>query len=187
MPKLFSAKYYNEDEIENLEDNEIEFPYSDEYMKYDSLKRQYIPTEQLLLNSGINTKILVNSPIGLKKELENISDQIYSYINKSSGSSLDTLKFMIAKGIKRGMSSFRFRFQFQEILRKQAEFYILNGDPSKITGIDLEKNTALNKGNLINEDRQIDPEVKILLLDLGLLWNGSYDKQFRSYMGQNDW
>lgn len=188
MPKLYDVPYYDEEQIKILEEKEMQFPYSSLYMKYDSLKRQYIPTEELLLKFGINVDLLTNSsPAGIQIELENISDQIYAYIDKNSGSNIEILKFIIAKGIRRGMSSYRFRCVFEEILRKQAEFYAINGDATKIAGIDLEQKQGINKGIAINEDRHISPNVKLLLMDLGLCWPGSYDNQFGNCSLRNDW
>jgi len=188
MPKIYIAPYYDEEQIESLEEKDMIFPYSSMYMKYDSLKRQYIPTEELLLKYGINTDLLSNSSTsGIGLELQNISDQIYAYINKNSGSNIEILKFIIAKGIRRGLSPYRFRCMFEEILRKQAEFYVLNGDATKIAGIDLEQKQGINKGIAINEDRHISPNVKLLLMDLGLCWPGSYDNQFGNCSLRSDW
>lgn len=192
MPKLYQAPFYTVEELERLEEQEIHFPYSDRYMKYDSLKRQYIPTETLLLKHGLDiTEIL--SVIGdtsqrkIEEELEYISDQIYSYIYKNSGSSNEVLKWIIAKGVRRGMHPYRFRQLFQEILCKQARYYINNDDLTKSTGIDIVGKQWINKGVLINEDRQIDPKVKLLLQDLGLSYVGSYDRQFLAATQREDW
>ena len=192
MPKLFNAPTYTEEQIEELEEREMVFPYSSKYMKYDSVKRQYIPTEELLLKHGVDIHAFLAStgddePINVENTLEFVSDQIYTLISKVSGSSGDTLKWMIAKGVKLGMSPFRFRTIFEEILWKQARFYCDNDDPSKSTGLDMEQKQWLNKGVLFNEDRQVDPKVKVMLTDLGLMWAGSYDKQFASHLMREDW
>ena len=54
-------------------------------------------------------------------------------------------------------------------------------------GIDMEQKQWLNKGVLINEDRQIDPQVKVMLMQLGLSWVGSYDKMFVGLVAQKNW
>lgn len=192
MPKLFQAPIYQEQELEELEENELQFPYSTEYMTYNSLKRQYIPTEALLLKHGINLSEFLdltgeNTPERIQEELEFISDQIYSYILKRSGSSAETIKWIVAKGVKLGLSPYRFRCLFEEVLYKQARYYVSNDDPTKSTGLDMEQKQWLNKGVLYNEDRNIDPKVKPILLSLGLTWVGSYDKQFQSFTMRNDW
>ena len=76
---------------------------------------------------------------------------------------------------------------FEEILWKQARFYVDNDDLTKSSGVDMEQKQWLNKGVLNFEDRHIDPKVKIMLLDLGLCWVGSYDKQFAGLVGQQNW
>ena len=161
-------------------------------MRYDGLKQQYIPTEELLNKHGVDLKGFLastgrNSPTNVNEELEYISDQIYTCIFKNSGSSIETLKCIVAKSIRRGITPFRFRLLFEEILWKQARFYINNDDPTKTTGIDIEQKQWINKGVLINEDRQIDPQVKAMLMQLGLTWVGSYDKMFFGLVSQKNW
>lgn len=192
MPKMFIAPFYSEEQLEELDEKALTFPYSSKYMTYNSLKRQYIPTEALLLKHGIDIAEMLDSvgdrtPENIQEELEYISDQIYSHIEKNSGSSSETLKCIVAKGLKLGMSPYRFRCEFEEILWKQARYYAMNDDPTKSTGIDMEQKQWLNKGVLYNEDRQIDPKLRASLRSLGLLWVGSYDKQFAHLVRQENW
>ena len=39
--KQFEAPYYSEDQMAELEEKDLQFPYSDKYLTYDSIKRQY--------------------------------------------------------------------------------------------------------------------------------------------------
>lgn len=192
MPKIFKAPFYTETQIEEMEEKDMHFPFSSKYMHYDSIKRQYIPTEELLIKHGINLDEFLqamcnDTPTNIQNELEYISDQVYSFIYKSSGSFMDTLKCIVAKGIKYGMTPYRFRVAFEEILWKQARFYVNNDDISKSSGVDIEQKQWLNKGVLANENRNIDPQVKVMLMDLGLTWVGSYDKQFCGLVKNQDW
>ncbi len=192
MYKYYSEPFYTEEQIHEMEEKDMSFPFSNKYMKYSGLKRQYIPTEELLLKHGLNLYDFIKE-IGdsvssvINEELEYISDQIYSYISKNSGSNSETLKCLIAKGIRRGITPFRFRMLFEEILWKQARYYLNNDDTGKTTGIDIDSKQYLNKGIMYNEDRHIDPKVKISLMELGLVWAGSYDKQFMGLVTRNDW
>ncbi len=78
MPKLYQAPFYTVEELERLEEQEIHFPYRDRYMEYDSLKRQYIATEALLLKNNIDIEESLQWKGGsIEQELEHISDQIY--------------------------------------------------------------------------------------------------------------
>ena len=188
----FVAPFYDDMELDSKSEKDLIFPYSDKYMRYDSLKRQYIPTEELLIKHNIDlhsflASVGVDNPQNVQEELEYISDQVYTYIYKNSGSNIDTLKCIVAKGIKRGTTPYRFRLLFEEILWKQARYYVNNDDPTKSTGIDMEQKQWLNKGVLINEDRQIDPQVKVMVMQLGLAWLGSYDKLFMGLVMQNNW
>lgn len=192
MPIIYKAPIYTEEQIEEMNEQDMQFPYSSKYMIYNSLKRQYMPTEALLIKHGVNLNEFLsstgaNSPTELNNELEYISDQIYTFINKNSGSNTETLKCIVAKGIRRGVSPFRFRVMFEEILWKQARFYVNNDDPTKSTGIDMEQKQWLNKGVLTNEDRHIDPKIKTMLMDLGLCWVGSYDEQLSGLIARQDW
>lgn len=189
MPKFYKAPNYTEEQIDEMSESQLHFPFSNKYMVYNAIKRQYIPTEALLIKHGINIREYLEnySPIEINNELEYVSDQIYTYINKNSGSSAETLKCIIAKGIKLGISPFRFRVMFEEILWKQAKYYLNNDDHTKATGIDLEQKQWLNKGVLNNEDRNIEPKVKVMLMDLGLCWIGSYDLQFAGLVAKQDW
>ena len=192
MPKIYKAPIYTESQIFEMEEKDMQFPFSSKYMEYDSVKRQYIPTEALLLKHGVDIHAFLRStdrdtPTELQNELEYISDQIYTFINKNSGSNIETLKCIVAKGIRKGISSFRFRVMFEEILWKQARFYVDNDDLTKSTGVDMEQKQWLNKGVLNYEDRHIDPKIKIMLMDLGLCWVGSYDNQFEGLVNRQDW
>lgn len=192
MPKFYDVPFYNEEQIIQIEEKDLQFPFSSKHLKYDSVKRQYIPTEELLIEHGIDlggflSSIGENTPDRRNEELEYISDQIYTYIDKNSGSNVETLKFIIAKGIRRGMSPFRFRLRFEEIMWKQARFYINNDDLTKSSGVDMEKKQWVTKDILNNEDRNIDPRVKVMLMDLGLTWVGSYDEQFGRYILNKNW
>lgn len=192
MPKIFKAQVYTQSEIEELEECDMEFPFSSRYMVYDGVKRQYIPTEELLIKHGVDLADFLQStnnysPAKINEELEYISDQIYTFIGKISGSSIETLKCIIAKGIRRGITPFRFRVMFEEILWKQARFYVNNDDLTKSTGVDLDQKQWISKGVLNFEDRQIDPQVKVMLMDLGLCWIGSFDEQFAGLVNKQDW
>lgn len=95
MPKFYKAPIYTDGQLEELEEKEMSFPYSDKYMTYNSQKRQYIPTESLLLKHGIDIEEFLettnsNTPENIQETLEYISDQIYAYAEKKSGSSAET-------------------------------------------------------------------------------------------------
>ncbi len=192
MPKFYEAPYYSEEQLFKIDEKDLKFPFSSKYLSYDSVKRQYIPTEALLIEHGIDLNSFLlstgeDTPDRRNEELEFISDQIYTYIDKNSGSNVETLKFIIAKGIRRGMSPFRFRLRFEEIMWKQARFYINNDDLTKSSGVDMEQKQWVTKDVLNNEDRNIDPKVKVMLMDLGLTWVGSYDEQFCRYVLNENW
>lgn len=192
MPKLYEAPFYTEDEVQEMEEKDMSFPYSSKYMRYDSLKRQYVPTEALLLKHNISLADFIESTgrdaqADMEEELEYISDQVYACIDRNSGSNSETLRWLVAKSYRRGMTQFRVRLLFEEILWKQAKFYVENDDLTKSSGVDMEQKQWLNKGVYLLEDRYIDSKVKTKLTNLGLCWRGSYDEQFCGLICQNNW
>lgn len=189
MPKIFKAPKFTVEQIELMPDNDPRLcsPYNDEDMEYDGLKRQYIPTSTLFQKHGINFDLEnVDNPSLRNSELEHISDQIYTYIEKNSGSDVETLKCIIAHHYKLHMSPFRFRETLKEVFVKQAKFYQANGDYSNVASVDVSTKQWVDK-SIMNDDRHIDPKVKVLLMGLGLSWNGSYDNQFCFMRQRGDW
>ena len=74
MPKIFEAPFYTEEELKEMDESELTFPFSTEYMRYDGVKQQYIPTEELLTKHGIDltgflTSTGRNTPQNVNEEL----------------------------------------------------------------------------------------------------------------------
>jgi hypothetical protein len=185
MPKTFDAIHYSDEHLELLEEAEMSFPYSDKRLVYDGNKHQYIPTKAFLIDNGVEVDEM--QPNELKEMLEHVSSQIYDYADKKSGSNIETIKFIIAKGIRRGISPFRFRKNIEDIMLKQARFFVRNGDISMQSGIDMFDKRSISKDEMLREDRHIAPQVKNLLMDLGLTWTGSYDSMFMRYKTEKNW
>ena len=189
MPKIFKAPYFTQDEIELMPNNDgrLRRPYSDDYLVYDGTKRQYVPTEKLMIENNIDFEsINPGDPNGRNGELMKVSDQIYGYNDKKSGSNIETLKCIIAHHYRLGITPFRFREMLKDIFIRQARFYAENGDITDTMTVDVANKQWVDRA-IMTEDRQIDPKVKLLLMDLGLCWVGSYDDQFRALVFREDW
>ena len=189
MPKIFKAPKYSQEEIELMPNNDgrLRRPYSDDYLEYDGIKRQYVPTDKLMTENGINFESThEGDPNARNDELEHVSDQIYTFIDKKSGSNIETLKWLLAHHYRPGIAPFRFREMLKDIFVRQARFYAVNGDLSDTVTVDVANKQWVDRA-IMTEDRHIDPKVKILLMDLGLTWVGSYDEQFRGAIAREDW
>ena len=189
MPKIFKAPYFTQDEIELMPNNDgrLRRPYTDDYLKYDAIKRQYVPTDKLMTENRIDFESVNHGdPNGRNDDLEHISDQIYAFIDKKSGSNIETLKWLVAHHYRLGITPFRFREMLKEIFIKQGRFYATNGDLSDTVTVDVANKQWVDRA-IMTEDRHIDPRVKTMLMDLGLTWVGSYDDQFRGALAREDW
>ena len=81
MPKIFEAPFCTEEELKEMDESELTFPFSTEYMRYDGVKQQYIPTEELLTKHGIDltgflTSTGRNTPQNVNEELERAQNAI---------------------------------------------------------------------------------------------------------------
>ena len=186
----FKAPFYTQSQIDAMDEKDIEFPFSDKWMKYDEDKQQYLPTFELLKKYGINLELdptLQNKPQAINNELEKISDQIYDYIYRKSGSNTVTLKWIVAKSIRRGMTRLQFRNELKDIMRKQANYYVNNDDLTEYSNTDIYDKRSIDSGVMLSENRHISYKVKASLESLGLAWCGSYDNMFFRFLAEKNW
>ena len=186
MPKIYKAPFYTEGQIETLSEAQMHFPFSDKNMEYDGLSRQYLPTEALLIEKGMG-QYLPDDPTEKDNIRRHISDQIYTYMSKHNLSNIESLKYLVARAYKFGMSPFRYRLLFQDILWKQAQYFFLNGDLESTPGVDLGTASVIQKSAMRLQDRNIFPKCITYLRDLGLSYSGAYDTWLRFNILQKDW
>jgi len=171
--KFYQAPVYSNAMIELLDERNMGFPFTCDYMRYDGAKQQYIPTYELIMQKGI--RLMEVEPTDRNNALERISDQIYKEIARNNGTTLRGLKCMIAKGISPvNMSPFRFRLAFMDILWRQADFYVINNDPERYVGAGMEHSN-------------IYKSVQTDLDSLGLRFAGSYDNSLLMHLRREDW
>ena len=104
---------------------EQQYPYTDEYMKWDELEGRYYITEKALLSKGINVRERV-SGVSADSVINGIvtmsGDMVYNFIHQHNGDN-ETQDRLIAT-----VPSLR-RVMYRALLR-QAVYYMANGDLS---------------------------------------------------------
>jgi hypothetical protein len=194
MPQILNAPTYTARQIADMPANDprLRSPFNDEDLTYDTIRRQYIPTDALMMKNSINfEKMNDGAPNDRNDDLIKVSDQIYTYADKNSGSGLEDLKALVAHHFKSGIAPFRFREILKLIFVKQARFYADNGDYSDVMTVDVANKQWVDKV-IMNEDRHIHPQVKLMLRDIGLNWVGDYRQSnvrmmLDMWRGTGDW
>lgn len=180
MPTTFKAVEYTEEEIENLEVEEMQFPYSDKRLKYDGLMHEYIPTEYAFLERGVDIRALLQ-----KKGIENVDDflknkvafKFYHYAEtKCALSGSLKIKYLIArKGISRNfVNLYEYRNYLIETMVYLGEYLAVNGDLGDITGVDVQDGTSIDIVTLRGEERNYPEGFRNRMTKLGLNFVGDY-------------
>lgn len=179
MPTTFKAVEYTEEEIEALEVDEMEFPYSDKRLRYDGLLHQYIPTEYAFQERGVNIRqILKDNGIEEVDEFcKHVSFKFYLWAYqrcKLSGQS--KINYMVARrGVKRNFSNlYEYRNAVIATMVYLGEYLATNGDISQTSGVDLVENSAMDISTLRGEDRDYPKGFGDLMTKLGLNYTGTY-------------
>ena len=179
MPKIFQAQIYTDTQIEELEVEEMVFPYSDNQMKYDGLQHAYIPQESAFTSRGIDIRsklkvIGVNNVNGFMHE---VSRKFYQYVLKRGA--LDGLlkrKYIIAK---RGILSnygnmFEYRTAIVDAMVELGDYLADNGDLSQVAGVDFSENISIDINTLRYEERDYPNGFRNTMTSLGLNYVGDY-------------
>ena len=178
MPREFQATYYTETQIENLEESEMVFPYSDVYARYIGKYHQYEPTEVLFNLNGINIKKRLEvsqDGITVQSFLSYVRFKFYLYVYSHSKSPRPVMNFLIARrGLKSYPSMYEYRNDILQAMVYLGEYLLDNGDLSQISGVDFDTMSALPIEQLRNEDRDYPARFGNLMSTLGLRYYGSY-------------
>lgn len=115
-----------------MENNIMNYPYSDHYMTFDETSNRYILTEQYALEQlGINLAERVNErnsnnqQIAVKRILRTVSNQIYNYIHLHCVN--DALRDVVIAKVPSA------RAIVQEAMGEQLVYMALKGDMSRST------------------------------------------------------
>jgi hypothetical protein len=177
--KLFEPITYKKKEImENLEVEDLVFPYNDEDMKYNPVTHQYEIQEYAFNKRGVEIrKLLLDRGIDdLNGFLLRVSQKFYLYAYKHCYMNSPILiKYIIAKlGIKTFGNMWEYRNQVVDVMVMLGEYLAYNGDTSQVSGIDLDTGNNLDIRSLRYEERDYPAEMKTLMHQLGLNYSGNY-------------
>ena len=174
---IFQAPFYTQTQLQQLEIDEITFPYSDDYMRYVGIDHQYELSEQALnmVDTNWKTKLTDKSANGVKNFLIAVRKKFYTYAYTHSKSSNPQINYLIAKkGIKTYPNMYEYRHSLKEAMIDLAFYLLENGDLSRISGVDVESMTSLSIDTIRYEERDYPQRFRQTMLDLGLSYYGRY-------------
>lgn len=176
--QFYQAQTYTSNDIDNLELEQIKFPYNDSEMIYNGRTHEYEITEKAFLNRGIDIRAEVsrNGIEDLNGFLKRVSKKFYLYAYKHCyRNSPLVLKKLVAKlGIRNFGNMYEYREQIKEVMVMLGEYLAVNGDVSQISGFDIDTGNSTDIGQLRYEERDYPAEMKTLMHQLGLNFGGVY-------------
>jgi hypothetical protein len=175
---FYTAPTYTEVELENLELEEMHFPYNDTELYYNGHTHQYEILEQAFKNRGINIRadLKAKGIDDLDGFLKRVSQKFYLYAYKHCYmNSPIAIKYLIAvKGIVTMGNLYEYRQQIIEIMVMLGEYLCNNGDVSQVSGFDLDSGATTDIRSLRYEERDYPAEMKAVMHPLGLDFAGKY-------------
>lgn len=184
--KIFNAPFYTDEQLMELDESQIVFPYSNESDAiYDGLFHQYRLTPKYFEERGHNLlrEISGTDPERVKHFLDYVRIKTYGWIYSHSKSSRRQINYMIAKRGLYGFTMFEYRQQFIEAMFLQGEYMLINGDIASISGVDLNTMQNMSADVIRNQDRDMHPNAMRDFKQLGLSFFGRY----RFLPQGNDW
>lgn len=183
--RFFNPPIYTQAQLDLLENEEVLYPYSDEYAVYLGKKHQYELTRAYFEERGHNleTEIAGNNPEKIKNFLTYLRIKFYNYIYSHSKSTRQQINFLIAKRGIRGFDMYEYRQEFLEAMYLQGVYLLINGDISQVSGVDLDTMQNMSIDVIKNQDRDFSLDAKRKLVQLGLNYYGMY----RFVPQGNDW
>ena len=173
----FNAPKYTETQIEQMDLNDMVFPFSDDYMYYDGKRHQYILQEKALdeVDNTWKKHLTDKSPNGVKNLLVSASLKFYTYAYQHSRSNNNQINYLIAKrGLKSYPNMLEYRQAIINAMVDLAFYMLINGDLSLVSGVDLESMTSLSIDTIRYEERDYPQRYKQTMSDLGLAYYGRY-------------
>ena len=174
---MYNAPTYTQSELEQLDPKEIKYPYSDEYMVYDGLKHQYRLTRKAFeeKNVDLQAKLAGKNPDKINNFLHDLQLKVYAHIYDSCKSTKNQIDYLIAKRGLRTMDIAEYRETFKEMMLMEGIYLLENGDPSSISGIDIDTMQNMSADVLRKQNRDWDKDALSLCNMLGLHYVKRYD------------
>lgn len=148
----------------------MEYPYSDNHMKFDTDRQQYVLTKDYVLNNiyldeQIETELENSNKFN--QLLREVSDDVYLYIMRFTRQDMKQVKkYMLAK-------SPQYRDVVKRALLYQTRYALRSGAIvlKDMHGVDIEKTRSISLEQ-IRGDVSISEQARQVLLDAGLLYTG---------------
>lgn len=184
MP-IYTAPFYTKEEIIELGDENLHYPYSDRDATYVGLDHQYELTSAYFQERGRNLEVEITGtqPDKVKLWLTALRRKFYTKIYNTNKSTRQQLNFMIAKRGICGYTPFEYRTAFLEAMFVEGEYLLDNGDISGVAGIDLDTMQNMSGDVMREQERDFHKDALNMLKTLGLRYYGRY----RFVPQGNDW
>ena len=174
---IYNAPFYTQTQLQQLDESQVSYPFSDDYATYIGIDHQYQITEKALneIDSNWKLRLTDKSPNAVNNFLIGVRRKFYLYAYTHSRSSNAQINYLIAK---RGLKAYPNRYEYRRaVINAQCDlaFYLLvNGDLASISGVDVESMTSLSIDTIRYEERDYPQRYKQTMLDLGLAYYGRY-------------
>lgn len=175
--KHYKAPFYTKEELEELEEHQIHFPFSDDDATYIGLDHQYELTSKYFQERGRNLEVEIdgNNPDKVKHFLRDVRRKLYTYIYTHNKSTRNQLNYLIAVRSLRNYPRYEYRQTFLEAMFYQGCYLLDNGDLAEVSGVDLDTMQNMSNDVMRNQDRDMSKEAIGILKQLGLNFYGRYD------------
>lgn len=182
---IYTAPFYTKEQIEELGDENLQYPYSDRDATYIGIDHQYELTNAYFQERGRNLEIEIQGtqPDKVKLWLTALRRKFYTKIYNTNKSTRQQLNFMIAKRAICGYTPFEYRAAFLETMFIEGEYLLDNGDISGVAGIDLDTMQNMSNDVMREQERDFHKDAINMLKTLGLRYYGRY----RFVPQGNDW
>lgn len=174
--KIYEAPYYTEEELLELDEQDIHFPFSDKDATYIGIDHQYELTSKYFEERGRNLELEItgNQPDKVKLFLSTLRRKFYSRIYNTNKSTREQLNFMIAKKGILGYTPYSYRKAFLEAMFIEGEYLLDNGDIASIAGVDFDTMQNMSADVMRNQERDFHKDAIEMLKTLGLRYFGRY-------------
>lgn len=174
--KHYIAPYYSSSALDELDETQVHFPYSDDEAVYDGKTHQYELTTAYFTERGRNLDVEIEGDDPEKKQhfLKTLRTKVYQYIYNHNKSTRSQLNYMIAKRPLHGYTKQEYRDAFLEAMFIEGCYLLDNGDLSSVAGVDLDTMQNMSADVMRNQDRDMHKDCIQCLKTLGLNFYGQY-------------
>lgn len=174
--KTYEAPFYTKEQLEELDESQIHFPFSDDDAVYIGKTHQYELTSKYFQERGRNLEIEIsgNSPDKVKLFLSQLRTKVYTRIYNTNKSTRQQLNYLIAKRGINGYTPYEYRQSFLEAMFIEGEYLLDNGDISSVAGVDLDTMQNMSAEVVRRQERDFHRDAIGMLKAMGLRYSGRY-------------